>query len=33
VINDILCMLYILGLGEYSCAVERTDMGGHMYVA
>jgi hypothetical protein len=23
-------MLYILGLGEYKCEVERTDMDGHV---
>jgi len=30
VINDILCVLYILGLGEYKCDAERTDMSGHV---
>ena len=29
-INDILCMLFILGLGEYKCEAERTDMSGHV---
>jgi hypothetical protein len=24
-------MLYILGLGEYKCEVERTGMNGHVY--
>jgi hypothetical protein len=23
-------MLYVLGLGEYKCEFERTDMGGHV---
>ena len=29
-INDILCILHTLGLGEYKCEVERTDMSGHV---
>jgi hypothetical protein len=31
VIDDILYMLYILGLGEYKYHFERTDMAGHVF--